>query len=80
MHKQQCSVVFVGRPAYFHAEIIIFIVISSASSWSADLVKNFCSNFFHLLVLMDKNDAIPIKLNGNNYCGWSFDLKYYVSG
>ena len=73
----QCC--FCGSPSLFSCRKKI-IVISSASSWSADLVKNFCSNFFHLLVLMDKNDVIPIKLNGNNYCGWSFDLKYYVAG
>lgn len=29
---------------------------------------------------MEKNDIIPICLNGRNYMGWSFHLEHFVKG
>lgn len=69
-----------GTPRAIFAYTSLYL-ITAAPFWFLIIKFHFKILFCaSSLVIMDKMDAIPVKLTGKNYKTWSFHLKNYVEG
>lgn len=75
MSEQYSSAESVGRlTCFFHLFCVLFHSLEFCTS------KLLHNSKWVLFAIMDKNEIIPIKLNGKNYYGWAFHLKHFVAG